>query len=182
MEQIVNKPKLYRFLNELGRTTEMRFACINLGGCCVYASIVGSELEQRGIQVRGIVGQGGNSIPQVDINYARTRLEGNRVRHWQKTGVLFHHVALEFCVDGSWKTYDTRGVKPAGDMGDWNPYPGRLTLKEVKQLADDADDWNSSFDRRSIPVLTGMVQASFRRQRMLTPVENLVNRIKSAFK
>ena len=143
---------LIETLNKLGNRINRWYPDVNHGGCCVYASIVGEELRERGIEVRVIV-----AAWEAKKNIDKARKSVNNIHQkneWNAEDIYFNHVGIEFKYKGRTYHYDTDGVNPKSKMlGDFNVYPGRLSVDEAKVLADEREGWNDSFNRRSIPKL-----------------------------
>jgi len=148
-------------LNFLGREINRRFESINCGGCCVYASIVAACLAKRGIFAQGIVSSYTVAAePEANIDAIRQRLPFvGRKDLWNEKGVYFTHVGIELRADSHDWHYDTNGIFQANGLLDKMPiYPGRLNLNEMKSLADEADGWNTTFDRKHIPAIAATVK------------------------
>jgi len=153
MKKITRK-ELSETLNKLGRRIKRWYPYINNGGCCVYASIVGSELQRRGIDTRIIVGAW-NGNEKIDINEARSNLQRpERMEEWNENNVFFNHVGVEIKFKGAIYHHDANGVtKKKKSLDNFRIYQGRLSVAEAKALAANPEGWNDSFDRRSIPKL-----------------------------
>ncbi len=147
-------------LNKLGKEVNTRYPTINAGGCCVYAALIVAALHKQGIIAHGIVAAW-NNTGETNIDLVRKKIRSNTVGEWESKGVHFNHVGVEFSVDGKtkWKHYDSNGVyRKSSSLMDWPVYEGRLTLKELKDLAKCASGWNTRFDRNSIPALRKLVK------------------------
>lgn len=151
-------------LTKLGRKVYRKYPTINLGGCCVYASIVAQQLEARGIKCSGFVSVSSDTRPRRTIGYARRLLAKYDSDDWEYAGVYFDHIGLEIKHRGRRYLYDTDGCVPAGDQhGDSHVYRGRLTCDELHHLASQAYRWNMKFPRRVIPDLIKMVDNHFQK-------------------
>jgi hypothetical protein len=147
---------LEKKLNDLGQHINNRYPEINHGGCCVFAAMVARELHSKGIQAQGIVASGcaAKEAGNITIDAARELVEWNTVWQWESNGVSFSHVGVEFRLGRKIKHYDTNGVHKISKELDGLPiYKGRLTLKEMEDLARCKDGWNDSFNRRHIPAI-----------------------------
>lgn len=145
-------------LNTLGNTVLSRYPNINYGGCCVYAAIVAAALEKKGIPVVGIVS---SHFSDNNINEAREHVRHNTVPEWERNGIFFTHVGIEFKIGKKKMHYDTHGVRVAKSEFHTIPiYPGRLTKDELRALGSRKSGWNSTFDRTDIPQLRKLVKTS----------------------
>lgn len=155
-------------LNTLGKEVMSRYPYINHGGCCVYAAMVAEELHKHGIEAKGIVSAygakelNGNGITLDNI---RPGIKSNALEEWNKHGIRFNHVGVEFVIKKEGKRaikkhYDSTGVKSASTELDHMPiYKGRLALVDLKALARKRKGWNESFNRHVIPELRKLVKA-----------------------
>ena len=154
-------------LDLLGKEVLRRYPYINHGGCCVYAAMIVAALHKHKINAAGIVAswaaeelnESGASIDTV-----RENIKKNTMDEWNKNGVRFSHIGVEFEYKARTrivkKHYDTHGVHPARKELDDTPiYKGRLTLAELKKLAGIKKGWNDTFDRRQIPELRKLVNS-----------------------
>lgn len=146
-------------LNRLGEEVYDRYPNINSGGCCVYAAMVVAELNKLNIPAKGIVASY-SSLASKSIDKIRPLIEKNTLDEWQKNGVSFSHVGVEFTLNGKKKHYDTGGVRKAGKELDHMPiYKGRLEYIELRALAAKKYGWNTCFNRRDIPELRRLVKS-----------------------
>jgi len=155
---------LVEHLNKLGKEVKKAYPDINYGGCCVYAAIVVKELQKLNVPAQGIVASHAAEDDDVTIDEVRNIIQYNSVHDWQDNGINFSHVGVEFRVNKTVYHYDTSGAKKAKGLGtlDGMPvYQGRLTLREMEELAGTDSGWNSTFNRRCIPGLKRLVKASF---------------------
>lgn len=139
-------------LNSLGKRINQWYPTINYGGCCVYAAILGAELEKRNIPVRVIVAafaaSDGTNIARIANNIAN---RGEK-QAWNENGVYFNHVGLEIKIGKKWHHCDTDGCeKPARAFRRLPVYRGYLSVDDAKKLASDGDGWNCDFNRSKIP-------------------------------
>lgn len=159
-------------LNKLGANINRRYPDINSGGCCVFASLVGHELERRNIDTKIIVA---STCPEdkghkASIDDARLFVgRDNCMSRWNDEGIQFSHVGIEFRLGDDVYHYDSNGAHPEDALlGIYRIYPGRLTVKEATELANDGDGWNSMFDRDDIPGLRMRIQKFFNTNLPLT--------------
>jgi hypothetical protein len=150
---------LTRRLNRLGSAVNVVSPHINHGGCCIYAALVAEELNKQGIHAAGIVTDGW-STPDAHIDEVRPFIKINTIDEWENNGVSFNHVAVEYTIDGKTRHYDTSGVKKPNKRTFCGKrmYEGRLTLKEMKDLAARKQGWNRDFNRAHIPMIRNMVK------------------------
>lgn len=148
-------------LNTLGQKAEEEFPDLNYGGCCVFASLVADRLAKLGVQAEGVVAMYFYEDKPPNIDYAR-----NNVRHigdgdeWEENGVKLSHVGLKIMVGETAILYDSEGVRPfkrRNTLLDRTVIEGTLSRKELKALANNAWNWNYSFDRDQIPKLAKLV-------------------------
>lgn len=158
-------------LNALGKEVMARYPLINCGGCCVYAAMVAEALQKQGIEANGIVSAwsaGPLNNNGITIDHIRPGIKSNTMAEWNKHGIRFNHVGVEFVIRekgkrAAKKHYDSKGVKRASTELDEMPiYKGRLTLVELKDLARKRKGWNDSFNRDCIPELRKLVKAHLR--------------------
>lgn len=146
-------------LRAMGDDIQLRFPLINQGGCCVYAALVGRELQRMEIPVRGFVGMLWD-FEKSHVDKARRRVSnpGNLIE-WINNGVHFHHVGLEIIYDYDDYHVDTDRVQHAGGrFGDYTVIPGRLTLQEVRSLASATEGWSENFNRKDIPKVKKLIR------------------------
>jgi hypothetical protein len=149
---------LVRHLNALGKEVNAAYRYINCGGCCVYASLVATELKKLGVEVHGIVGSW-YAEPSKNIDNIRPLVKKGFPSEWGENGVYFGHVGLEFKIRGKVKHYDSNGVSaPKGKIMGLLLYDGRMLPKELKVLASTSEGWNTQFDRRHIPDIRQLVK------------------------
>lgn len=143
---------LIKTLNNLGQRINRYYPLINEGGCCVYASLVGKELQNRGIAVKIVVAA---RDARGNLDVVRRKLNNNNLKsEWNEKNVWFNHVGFEFKYKNRIYHADTNGVNPKGrKLQEWRIYSGRLSLDEGTILANEPEGWNDSFDRNKIPSL-----------------------------
>jgi len=142
-----------RILNEINH----RYSSINHGGCGAMAGMIGHHIS-RLVDVN-IVVRGG----WVSVTDARATVsDHNSIDDWERNGVGFHHVWVEFKWRGRWYAADCHGLRPRVEMRNkWgDPLEGSFTINEMKILGDDPS-WNPSFDRNQIPSMKNVVGRRF---------------------
>lgn len=163
----MKQPTLKAKLQALGAAVnELTDDDVNYGGCCVYAALVGRELEKLGIPARGVVCSYGPG----NVDEARNNVKSvEDTRAWNRAGIYFNHVGLEAKIGGRYYLIDTDRMNPAGEkrLGRGrNPIcEGRLSVDELEKLAgighdnetEFKDGWNSRFDRDYIPAMREVV-------------------------
>ena len=153
-------------LNALGKEVASRYPNINNGGCCVYAAMIVQALHKHKIKATGIVASSSAvylNAAGVSIDTIREGLGKNTHTEWNKNGVRFSHVGVEFEYRAQIRSvkrhYDTAGVHLAGKKLDGMPlYKGRLSLEELKVLAGTKNGWNDEFNRKDIPAIRKLVK------------------------
>jgi hypothetical protein len=156
--------ELIERLNKMGKVVNRRFPYVNNGGCCVFAAIVGQILVQKGIPVKGIVAAWRASLDDTKPIYEiRKRVQSNLVEDWERHGLCFSHVGLEFKHDGQKWHYHSKGAQKAGKEFDNMPvFRGRLTVDEMAELAGTDNGWNPTFDRNEIPRMYSVIKLALR--------------------
>lgn len=161
----MNKQAVINTLDALGRAAETQVDSLNCGGCAVYASMVGRELEKLGIPVRGIVAMEAWEIPNLDKVRKHVEDTGN-ISHWNANGVEFNHVGLQFKLGNRWYQYDSSGVtgpKPWLKHEYWEVCKGSLSMVELENLANSPTGWNEWFNRHTeIPKLKKLTKQFFK--------------------
>ena len=149
-------------LEKVGKDVHRRWPNINNGGCCVFASIVGTELKNMGIPVKGIVSS--HSSGNISLAAVRRRLERHaNIWQWSDNCVWFNHVGLEFKLDGEKYHYDTSGVwKPNRYLDGMPLYRGHMRIEELRVLSLSDDGWNPRFNRQHIPKIEQYVKRALR--------------------
>ena len=140
----------------------------------MFASLVGSELTDLGLPVKGIVAHWCAEFAK-PLFFARRGVrrrnntsEVTSIHEWHKEDVIFGHVGLEFRLGGKRYHYDSNGLeKPTGILMEMPVYRGRMTIPELVALASTQDGWNEQFDRKCIPKLEQYIWASFKRVKSL---------------
>jgi hypothetical protein len=148
-------------LRKLGeRVNNLTGGTLNMGGCAVYAALVGAALQRIGLTVGGVVRGWGN-----DVNVADARRKVSKVgeaRQWNRNGIEFNHVGLEYVIGARAYHCDSDYVTPAGrHQSLQSAYPGRLTVDELEALAGHRPNWNHWFDRKLIPQIEAAVAEEF---------------------
>lgn len=148
-------------LNEIGNKIATRFELINRGGCCVYAALIASHLSSLVPLRIKVVGETDNE----PIDKIRKLVTMNTPREWNKKGLEFHHVIIEFDFEQNTYHYDTLGVKLASKSG-WRLIPGSLTCDEATELASHRQGWNTAFDRDDISGITEIINDFFAKNKL----------------
>lgn len=141
-------------LRELGRQVLLDYPDINSGGCCVYASLVGLQLEKYGVDPKIIVA----SLGQVPVTESLRDLKQDRqyltIDMWNDLDVFFNHVLISFNWKGERYIHDSENTcvwkQDQGYLGDWFFYDGYLTVNEAWRLAASPTGWNNLFPRSEI--------------------------------
>lgn len=140
---------------------------LNYGGCCVYAALIGEQLEKLGFQVEVVTP---TEYGLYDNAYDARKGVRNvkNVYEWVDNGVSFRHVAVRFKTRaGVVYTYDSeRFCKGSSDFGldgyNTDPEFGTgLTVAEAKAISSKQKGWNRAFNRREIPRIRSKVHEAF---------------------
>ena len=160
--------ELKRRLRRLSRALNTQTSYINWGGCGVMAGIVGEILELWGIQVEVVTPvEEDFGVPPKE---ARERLQAEYwgeswpAPDWDATGLYRAHLAVRFVLGGKLHTWDSDGLlcsdkffgrSECGEPSYVAAYPfgEGLTVQECIEISSDPNDWNSTFDRRQIPLM-----------------------------
>jgi hypothetical protein len=151
-------------LNVLADEVSNQIERVNNGGCAVYAAHVGYHLKY----IRGLkdvvlrVGDYCSDDGNRSIESFRKKVKSNAApRDWNRAGVYFGHVILEFRYRGKLYHYDSAGgVVRASDVTVLNEYPlydGHMTVEEGLAIASVSEGWNKMFDRKQIPKLIKLI-------------------------
>lgn len=152
-------------LNTLGKNVMDKHPTINWGGCCVFASRVAKRLE--GVVERVAVRVGNDYGEYYDgqhLDHVRNNIQKNTPRQWNRHGIYFAHVIVEFDYRGRTYHYDALGAKKARNSTNMHGYPiidGELTVQEATELANVKAGWNPSFDRAEIPYVEKLINDAF---------------------
>ena len=157
-----SKMNLLDKLDNLGKDVFEKYEYINYGGCCVYALAVAESLLQYRIKAKGIV-VSRDAVSWDNKHRAlgnvRRKLERNTTFEWNRHGVFFAHVGLEFTYQGKVWHYDTHGCRLKSDeFYEMSIYRGRLSIDEMRELTTGKQGWNPLFNKKHIPAVRKMVQ------------------------
>lgn len=161
--------ELKRRLRRLSRAlnTQTR-GDINWGGCGVMAGIVGEILELWGIHVEVVTPA--EYDWGVAPKEARERLQAeywgeNWTAHdWDDNGLYRAHLAVRFMLGGRLHTWGSDGLlcsdkffgrRECGEPSHVADYPfgEGMTVQECIEISSTPSGWNSTFDRRQIPLM-----------------------------
>ena len=123
---------------------------INYGGCAVFASMVFPyiNISFPGAKIR-VMGHN----PEIDITAVRPS-DPTDVYEWNRNGVHFGHVVVEFNVKGETLYFDSDGVHTRLALENEYPFAqfhsGELLHEDATALASTEDGWNTMFDRKFI--------------------------------
>jgi hypothetical protein len=158
-------------LDKMGSGVNRKWPYINSGGCCVFASIVGKILQEKGIPVKGIVAAYSAQYKFKPIWWMRRGVSNNSIPEWERRGLDFNHVGIEFRYGGKKWHYHSKGAQIAGKSFDRMPiFRGRLTLDELIELAANEEGWNSAFDRRDIPAIEKYITTFLKKKKVVDSV------------
>jgi len=161
--------ELKRRLRRLSRAlnTQTR-GDINWGGCGVMAGIVGEILELCGIPVEVVTPA--EYDWGVSPKEARERLQAEywgedwTAHDWDNNGLYRAHLAVRFVLGGKLHTWDSDGLlcsdkffgrRECGEPSHVADYPfgEGMTVLECIEISSTPSGWNSTFDRRQIPLM-----------------------------
>lgn len=139
---------------------------INVGGCCVVATIVGNIIESQVNDAKVLVLSTRNTtVESAGVNL-ECDYEGNySVDELQANGLWVTHMLLEFELDGITTYFDTDlGVfehyNAVYDQYGWDcDVVGEVSLQEATSWAAEPEAWNDAFDRDTIPMLEDVATA-----------------------
>lgn len=159
---------LNRLVRGLGIEMRRLFPTMDCGGCGVYATVLGEQLELTGAQDVGIWASALDGYLDIDIDTVRRRIRNHAsLRAWHRQGVQFVHLGVEYTWDSETWHADSGRVTPV-DFGEDQyglVYSGRLTVEEMRVLAMQPKGWNSMFDRALIPAVELRVRQVFEQYR-----------------
>ena len=147
-------------MRDLGTAVGKRYTDVNCGGCCVYASIVGQALKDRGYKVLIRVQEYHmHKKDRLDIMEKKRQVTDKAdYKAWWKVGIEFNHVILQFGAERAQWLHDfKRTVLLADKFGEHYLHHGHLTVREAAKLAEDRTAWNSMFNRAQIPHMAKFV-------------------------
>lgn len=161
----MRKPFLDK-LHEFVLSIAYDFESVNYGGCCVVASAFAKHLQKH-FPVRVVVANYPwcDDNEEKDISEIRPKLAANTLADWNKNGVSFAHILVEFDVDGvTYHLESEDGLKErsAYTMTKYPILKGHLILEDVEELANNSDGWNARFDRDQIPAMRKVIDKFFR--------------------
>jgi len=137
---------------------------MNLGGCGVFAYIVGEELKKIGWEVE-IVTPSYGGIP----SKVRRHVKNNSPEEWSNNGLSRNHLAVRFKTPkGVVYTYDSDRLDKGGSKFGWfeydceYPFGEGLTVEETKEMCKTGKGWNRTFNRKQIPEIRSTIKKSFK--------------------
>lgn len=154
-------------LNNLAWKADTQINGLNAGGCAVFAYEVAKRLNELGIPAKGVVAMSQWALPSRKSKWPSVAKARENIRdvgdglEWSDNGVDFHHVGVEFTIDGVKYHYDSNGVtgaKPWLNRHHWKVIPGRLSTDDLEKLVANRWNWNPEFDRRQVPKIHNMVE------------------------
>ncbi|MGA8940077.1 MAG: hypothetical protein WB439_13030 [Acidobacteriaceae bacterium] len=122
-------------LKRCGRNVARKIPSVNHGGCAVYAAMVASALERAGVSAWGVV----MGPPSGDLDRVRQNGAPGSVQGWNRQGVFFTHILVQFEFRGEVWTHDVGHTLTRFEQQCTAPehrlLPGRLTVQELRLLA-----------------------------------------------
>ena len=143
---------------------------INQGGCCVFAALLGQQLERMGIAAWGVAAANEAWADAAsDPEDVRPQLHNPfSITEWSAHGTAFYHVLLRFKLDGKLYQCDSTGITPALRKLRGRPYVvkrGSFSVPELVAFANDAGYWNEAFSRkRGIPLIKLAIDTAFNKE------------------
>jgi hypothetical protein len=147
-------------IQEIGHRIAEHIPFINHGGCCVYAAILADRLQEHGIPVWGRVADSWcASVNTARDNAAKNNISLESVSDWNRAGLSFCHVFLQFVLDGEHYSHDTDNIVSGNpkSFANHTVQDGYLSVTELKTLAASVCGWNRVFNRDQIPTIQAMV-------------------------
>ena len=158
--------ELKRRLRRLSRALNTQTRDVNWGGCGVMAGIVGKILELLGVPVEVITPA--EEAWGMSPKEVRERIEywGENwtAEDWDANGLNRGHLAVRFKLGRDLYTWDSDGLiksdKYFGRCEDGStpycadyPFGEGMTVQECIEISSTPNGWNSTFDRRRIPLM-----------------------------
>lgn len=140
------------------------FVRINWGGCAAAAHMLAKVLEPHVDELKIVAYDNSVPNPAADVSVARNNIDSNTIFNWNRAGIAFNHVWVEFKWRGRWYAIDAEGIQPRRRMYEkWGkPFRGSFTLKEMKELSESRWGWNPTFDHGQVPAMKRMVNRQLR--------------------
>jgi len=141
------------------KKVENEYSNINCGGCGVIASILGEYLSTK-TEVRVAIGAWDYNVIKQTLSFLEIKQEflkencNPSINDWERFGVSFNHVWIEFLWDGEWYSMDTEVIRQGTKLmfhGRWEPYDEYLPIEDITQLSNNITGWNTWFSREQIP-------------------------------
>ncbi len=146
-------------LNNIAVEVTKKIDFINLGGCCVFASLIAQHLYPL-VPLKIVVFA--PTLTKNSIDEVRHSITTNRLCEWNDNGIYFGHVMIELTIDDKTFLYDSNGIAPSDTIiKGYKKLKGELTLLEATELADDSVGWNDTFNRDKIPRLKNIINNFF---------------------
>lgn len=166
MKKITHNATVFKtILKELGKEANEKFPTLNMGGCCVFAAEVARRLQKRGVEQVEVIASAVNPSTATPLDMIRTDLLNNNKSpleryNWDAMGASFMHVAVRFCLNGKWYTYDSdilRCSRTSFGRPSYEARRGAHTVDEAIAFANDESGWNSTFNRKQIPAVKRLI-------------------------
>ena len=164
MDNVLNS--LVKLGNEIDDSTTF----INDGGCCVFAALVGKQLQKYlPVRIRSCYSHYADANGKTSINKIRNKIKKNRTLEWESNGIYFDHVIIEFRYKGKSYFYDASGISEASDQEHTfglRVHKGFFSVSDALKFAKE-NTWNHLFDRSQIPEIKEMVDNFFKGFKLL---------------
>jgi hypothetical protein len=172
----MKKKTIFDRLDELAYYAHEHIPWLNLGGCGVFAHMVGDRLYRspEDVELLGyaVNGQCRAPVPSVTVTYFPTTVDVSIdelrlivkdrwcARDWNRAGLKLRHIGVELLIDGMEYIFDSRGIWPStAHEGFEDRVPGRLERTEMLLMALQPLGWNSDFDREQLPYMKKLIKA-----------------------
>lgn len=153
---------LIKKLKDISKEANACVEDINHGGCCVMAHLIAKEMRRLGVEAEGVASSGN------PLEIRKIHSKTGDGHWWESNGVDFEHVAVRFKYKGKIYTYDTDILRKSSNLfGLWEytadgEFGSGLRVSELKKIASTRKFWNTSFNRKDIPVLKKIVEKHFK--------------------
>lgn len=163
---MIEQRELKRRLRRLQRALSV-VPCINYGGCGVMAAITGEALRKLGVEVEVVtIGNrwdwSERGLPAAEV---RQNVHNNEdPEEWDDNGLDRGHLAVRFKTGGRVHTWDSEVMYRTGRYFGDDKYPSAgkfgegLTIEEAKAITRTGKGWNSTFERKHIPLMRHLVK------------------------
>lgn len=170
-------------LSILGQLLNSEISNINRGGCCVVASMIAPLLDRHFPTRIRVFGWDYEETAGIDLTDVHKELTINNTTEWNKKGVFFSHVVVEFTHRRQTYQMDTDRVHRCKDVAmypEYVAYDGDLSFQAAIDLANDCTGWNRAFNRGDIPHMQQIIHTFFEGFR--SPRKRITNQTSSGIR